>query len=179
MIEEWRPVAGWEDSYEVSSIGRMKAKARKVLYIDGRNRAFPERLLSSKPNKKIGYHMISLYKDNTAHNRYVHRLVAGAFIPNPENKRDVNHLDGVRTNNNIANLQWTTHRENMQHAHAAGLVRILRGEDASNAKITLKAVQQLRSDIWNIVQDWAEENGVHTQTAWDAIAGRNWTNPVS
>lgn len=70
-----------------------------------------------------GYHRVTLYKDNKPKHCPVHRLVAETFIPNPENKPTVNHIDGNKANNSISNLEWSTHSENSQHAYDNGLNR--------------------------------------------------------
>lgn len=79
--------------------------------------------LKSNPKGEGGslYKMISLHKDGKQVGRYIHRLVAIAFIPNPENKLTVNHIDGNKLNNSVENLEWATLRENAQHAHKTGL----------------------------------------------------------
>lgn len=71
---------------------------------------------------KDGYVMTKLCKNGIANFKRVHRLVAEAFIPNPENKPQVNHIDGNKQNNNIANLEWVSNRENMHHAFKTGLM---------------------------------------------------------
>ena len=75
-----------------------------------------------KPSKlKIGYLIVDLYKENKATKCYVHRLLAEHFIPNPENKKQVNHIDGNKLNNSLDNLEWVTHQENLKHARDTGL----------------------------------------------------------
>ncbi len=177
MIEQWKPIDGWKDLYEVSNVGRIHALERTVYFIDGRIRIFPEHIMVNQTNPATGYVMVPLSRDNRTRHYYVHRLVAKAFVPNPENKKYVNHLDGIRCHNTFDNLEWSTHQENIQHAYATGLARILRGEEKPNVKVTWQAAHQLRTDVWNVVQAWAIAHDVHTQTAWDIIAGRNWIKP--
>lgn len=71
-----------------------------------------------------GYNHVTLYHNGNRYRKLVHRLVAEAFIPNPENKPEVNHKDGNKTNNDISNLEWVTHSENIQHAYDTGLISI-------------------------------------------------------
>ena len=78
-------------------------------------------LLSTLPNKQVGYLQVSLWKNNVGSTHYVHRLVAKAFIPNPLNLPQVNHIDGNRQNNHVTNLEWATCSENSSHAVRTGL----------------------------------------------------------
>ena len=89
-----------------------------------------------------GYYWVGLKGSNKAMEK-VHRLVAKAFIPNPENKPVVNHIDGNKTNNNVENLEWCTYSENTKHAHNTGLCNVLKGENASNAKLTNEECKEL------------------------------------
>ena len=71
--------------------------------------------------KKTGYYMVSLWSNNKCRTCTVHRLLAMAFIDNPNNYKEVNHIDGNKTNNNLSNLEWVTHKANIQHAVDMGL----------------------------------------------------------
>lgn len=103
--EVWKDVAGYEGLYEVSTNGRVRRNGHiRKTRVDYR-----------------GYEAISLYKCSKGRNFKIHRLVASAFIENPENKRTVNHKDGNKLNNNVENLEWATHSENLIHASKIGL----------------------------------------------------------
>ena len=102
--EIWKPVAECNGEYYVSSWGRVKS------YKNGKE-------IILKPGiHKNGYLLISLSKNKTAKTYHIHRLVAQAFIINENNKLTVNHKDGDKKNNNVYNLEWMTHHENVQHA---------------------------------------------------------------
>jgi hypothetical protein len=104
--EIWKDVKGYEGLYQVSNLGRIKSIIRKG------------KILSNKSHRYIS---VIFYKNKLRKNIRVHRLVAGAFIPNPENKPQVNHIDGNKKNNNVNNLEWNTQLENIRHAYRTGI----------------------------------------------------------
>lgn len=114
MQEIYKPIKDYEGLYEVSNLGNVKSLSKI------RGRALTgERLLKS--HIVNGYVMVTLCKDSKPFNASVHRLIAEAFIPNPENKETINHIDGNKQNNSIDNLEWATQRENNIHAYRTGL----------------------------------------------------------
>jgi hypothetical protein len=97
-------------------------------------------------NSKDGYYAIWLENTNGVLKKIkVHRLVAFAFIPNPENKPQVNHIDGHKKNNHVSNLEWCTDRENKIHGHQTGLYKTKRGEDNHRAKLSNKQVLEIKA----------------------------------
>lgn len=137
MKEEWRPVIGVEQWYEVSNTGRVRRSAAGQSTNAGR---------VLRPSKrKTGRLTVYLSFDNRRLQGEVHRLVAAAFIgPCPIGK-EVNHLDGNPANNNVGNLEYCTRRENMQHAYRLGLVSLGIGEDQHLAKLTTDQVIVIRN----------------------------------
>lgn len=109
--EIWAIVNGYPN-YSISSFGRIKNRSGKILKID-----------FSRP-----YPAIELYQNNKPKRFTIHRLVATAFLENTENKKTVNHIDGVKTNNNVSNLEWNTYSENLKHAFLVGLNKPRLGE---------------------------------------------------
>lgn len=101
-VEVWQPVSEFDGLYEISSAGRVRSVRRGII-------------LKTKMNN--GYTKLDLSKGNIGYPRLVHRLVAQAFIANPDNKPEVNHLDGNRSNNAVSNLEWSTHSENGLHSY--------------------------------------------------------------
>jgi len=108
MLEIWRDIKNYEGIYEVSKLGRIKSISRNGTIKENR---------ILKPNKVMGYSQIVLYKNNKREYKKIHRLVAETFIPNLENKREVNHKDGNKTNNCVDNLEWVTTSENQLHSY--------------------------------------------------------------
>lgn len=107
MKESWKRIEGF-DGYEVSDLGRVKSLQR-------RNKRF-DQFLKGIPDRD-GYYRVCLRKESKSYRRCIHRLVASAFIPNPNNKKQVNHKFGIVTDNRASQLEWVTHSENNQHAY--------------------------------------------------------------
>lgn len=113
--EIWKDVVGYEGLYQVSNLGRVKSLDRNVIGKDGRNTFFHGKII--KPYlHKTGCLVLNLRNtkiDNKHHLTKVHRIVAQAFIPNPQNLPLINHKDENRTNNNVNNLEWCNHQYNV------------------------------------------------------------------
>lgn len=138
MAEEiWKDVEGFEGYYKVSNRGRF---LRVSPYRYGKN----ERLLN--PVNLFGYLRVSMTKggDFKQATHPAHRLVARAFIPNPENKPFINHINGVKSDNRVENLEWCTQSENMKHAIETGLFVAARGERQANAKLKTTEVVEIK-----------------------------------
>lgn len=103
------------------------------------------KILSPSINNR-GYEQVTLRSVKTGQQEsvFIHRLVAEAFIPNPENKPQVNHIDGVKRNNVVENLQWATISENIQHAFDTGLLKKQTGENSHLSSLTSHQVLQIR-----------------------------------
>lgn len=103
LQEQWIPIRGYENLYEVSSFGNVKSIKRGILL---------------KPyTHKNGYRSVSLWYKNKKKNKLIHRLVAEAFLPNPNNMEEVNHKDENKANNRLDNLEWCSHLYNMNYGH--------------------------------------------------------------
>lgn len=134
MEERWKPVVGFEGYYEVSSIGRVRSVGRDITRSDGVVRHYEPRLMSLHLNTD-GYSQVKLSSNHVSRYYSVHRLVAMAFIANPENLPEVNHIDAVRTNNTVENLEWCTHGDNIRYSIQLGnhfCTRDLTGENNPN-----------------------------------------------
>lgn len=117
--EIWRDIP-FARGYQVSNLGRIRGKSRRTEYKDGRVAFHKERYLKPQLTAK-GYLRSEPTVDGKKVMCQIHRAVAEAFIPNPEGKPQVNHLNGVKTDNRLENLEWATNLENSDHAIKLGL----------------------------------------------------------
>jgi len=142
--ERWLPVSGLEGLYEVSSLGRVKSLSRPA---QRKSWILKERILNPTVSPTNGYpkhHLVMV--DGTTRFYPVHKLVAEAFIPNPDGKPRFNHINGVKHDNRVENLEWCTQQENILHAHRTGLIPSRKGKPnkkmAKNAKwITVENIK--------------------------------------
>lgn len=153
MHEIWRAVPGHEGRYEVSSFGRVRSflTVRSML----------------RPGKKSGGYLNVILRDPSARTRSrsvsVHRLVAIAFLGNPPERHEVNHIDGDKTNNRLENLEYVTRSENVKHAIAMGLNKRPRGADHASSKLSdhdvakIKAIIQYRKTLDKRASDYPHE----------------------
>ena len=163
MQEIWRDIIGYEGRYQVSDLGNVKSlfRHKKIL----------------KPAKdKDGYLKVVLYKDGERKNFFVHRLVAETFIPNPENKPEVNHDDGNKENCCVSNLYWATKSENMQHAFKNGLHKIIKGsEHVLSRKVNQYDLQGNLIKTWDCIMDIERELGIKTSNICACCKGKRKT----
>lgn len=100
MVEIWKDIKGYEGKYQVSNLGRFKNLLTNFVY---------------KSRDENTYNQIQMNINGEYTAKYLHRLVAKTFIPNPNNKKEVNHIDGNKSNNKVENLEWCTRKENVKH----------------------------------------------------------------
>lgn len=136
MEEVWKDVVGYEGLYQVSNLGRVKSlKSNQLL----------------KPKiAKDGYVQIVLYNNNRK-TLYIHRLVASAFLDNPKDKAEVNHIDNNPSNNRLDNLEWVTHKENMEWSVKQGRKKIT---DETRRKMEYAKIKKRKPVIGT------DENGI-------------------
>lgn len=136
MTEIWKDIKGWEGKYQVSNFGRVKSFYGKR-----------ETILTPVHNMQSLRVGLSNYRTKVLKTVKVHRLVAMAFLPNPENKPVINHIDNNYTNNHVGNLEWCTQTENI--AHCVKQNRQGNGEKARHSKLTENDVKVIRTRVKN------------------------------
>lgn len=166
QVEEWRPIIGYETTFAVSNLGRIKRTKDA-----GCGRA--GKIRKQVPNDR-GYLTVILADDKRRKSFRVNRLVAMAFIPNPLNLPEVNHLDGDKTNNRVDNLEWSTRSRNMKHACATGLIDRA-GESHPRAILTDAKIVEIRRSAKK-VREIAVEYGIATVTVYGIRSRRAWAH---
>ncbi len=176
--ETWKPIKGYEDWYEISSNGNVRVI---VDYLHGNYRKYykGKMLTPSKIKGKARYLRTGLTNLDTgvrkSHN--IHKLVAVAFIENPDNKPCVNHKNGNKLDNSVANLEWCTFSENTRHAWDTGLCISLKGEDSRNVKYTESLIVQILDYYYRdglTCREIGDNLGIHKGYVQCVISGKRW-----
>lgn len=145
MIETYKDIEDFLDYYQVSNTGKYKRLSRVVPHAYNSTKLLKEKILTLLISNS-GYYYVNFHKDGKHYGKFVHRDVAKAFIPNPNNLPEVNHKDGNRLNNNVWNLEWTDRIGNIHHAIKTGLMDSS-GENNKNHKLTQKQVNEIREAL--------------------------------
>ena len=128
-MEQWKDIKSYEGLYQVSNYGRVKSLPKKR--ITGTGFYIQKERIMSLQIKTKRYYGVGLTKDGAHKNFLVHRLVADAFIENPNNYEEVNHIDCNKLNNKVENLEWCTAEANLEHAFKNGLLTKTKGRKLS------------------------------------------------
>lgn len=166
MEEVWKPMRGHESLYEVSNLGRIRSIPKT---------GFRKRAVLAQHTERHGYKRIRLTDGNVKFSALVHRIVAEAFVPNPDEKPIVNHIDGDKGNNRADNLEWVTYKENHEHAVRTGLIpknQIMNAVEASRKVPRKNSVMVRRSDgvTYRSISEAARAVGVDRAVLSRAVA---------
>ena len=165
-----KDIPGWEGLYAITRDGRMWSYGNRW------GASKKGRWAKEYPQYK-GYTCFVLCRDGCKLTVLTHKLVAITYIPNLLNRREINHKNGIKTDNRVENLEWCTHKENMRHAYATGLVVNKIGQDHNNAKLTNLEVLEIREIYKNRSpkqRDVAKIYGVDPALIWRIIRRKCW-----
>ena len=156
MEEQWKDIKGYEGLYQVSNLGRIKSLSHKVYTKDKRGYNYQyfskEKILRNIKNG-LGYVQVYLFKNGIGKIVLVHRIVALNFIENPENKKQVNHKDGDKSNPKLENLEWVTVSENGLHGYRQlGYKAWHKGNLGKNTPTSKPVIQ--KNIIGKIIKEW-------------------------
>ena len=129
MAEIWKDIPGYEGFYQASNMGRVKSYDRNVKHNKGGIAIRKGRILKQSINV-WGYNLITFSIKSHKKQLSVHRLIAKTFIKNNDNKAQINHKNGIKTDNRVKNLEWSTASENMKHALKTNLLRVKKGRES-------------------------------------------------
>ena len=175
VVAKWKPVVGYEGIYQVSDCGMVRSIDRRIINSLGHHRFYEGKMI--KQRIRNGYPVVDLWNQRPK-THSVHRLVAQAFVPNPDNLPEVNHIDGNKSNRHYANLEWISRSGNAAHAYKTGIMKPsqMPMESNGNAKLTLAQVDEIRALSKQGMSSYkiAERYGVHAATVQRAVNGASW-----
>lgn len=140
-------IQGYEGYYQVSNYGNVKSLDRVIKEKTGKTQTLKGRILKPRINPG-GYYYVGLGKNGTRATFAIHQLVARAFIPNPNKKRTINHINGNKLSNSVSNLEWSTYSENLEHAYKTGLRQAVKPSEVAcknyRRKLTPEQVVEIK-----------------------------------
>lgn len=167
MKEIWKIIDNFPN-YQISNFGRVMSLAKK-----------DKPLIMAPHIGGGGYYSVNLHRKvegkKVIERKYIHRLVAEAFIPNPLNRTEINHIDGDKTNNHITNIEWITHSENMKHSYKLGLHSRcdIMGINHPRVKLSEEDVRDIRRRIDSGTKI-GKEYGITRQQVNNIRRGKSW-----
>ena len=165
-METWKNIKGYEGLYQVSNMGRVKSLERTIIKKDGRKQTVKERILKGTPDKD-GYLKIGLSCSTGKQKCFqVHRLVGEAFIQNPDEKPQINHINEIKTDNRACNLEWCTCKQNINHGSRNERVAKALGKPIGQYELDGQLIK-----IWPSAREAERQIGVSQGGIWGAANG--------
>lgn len=166
-MEIWKDVLGYEGIYKISNLGRIESAERIIYRTDKRGYEYTYKRkgrILKNVLRSSGYYSVSLLNNSgKAKQVAVHRLVGLAFLENPLNKPQLNHIDGVKTNNSVDNLEWVDAKENSIHAYKLGLSKGVKRYGKDNHRS--KKVKRISKD--GVIKIYDSMNQAHREDGFD------------
>jgi hypothetical protein len=171
-MEVWKDIAGYEGIYQVSDAGRVRSVDR-VNSQGAKLKGKPRKLITDRD----GYYVVGLTRNAVMRYHKVHRLVAAAFIPNPDNLPQVNHVEGNKSDNRACKLEWCTNQENIDHSVMVGS-RDPVGESNGRARLSELDVVDIRwlKGLGMSISALAREYQVTRTNIRHIVTGRSWSH---
>ncbi|KHS77025.1 hypothetical protein QT13_01935 [Pectobacterium brasiliense] len=164
-----KDIPGYEGIYSITPEGKVWSNER----VDSFGRQVKGKWLKPAIHTK-GYMQVTLFSDGVRRVQTIHRLVAKTFIPNPKGKLEVNHINGIKLDNRVENLEWATSTDNNRHALFTGLRVAAHGESKSQSKVTESDVVAIRASTGITQRELASMYGVNQQQISRIRRGENW-----
>lgn len=171
MKEIWEAIPGYDGNYLASNKGRVKSVYRVL----GNGGIQPEAIKKQRNSK--GYNVVSIKYNNIKKTLKVHRLVALSFIPNPDKKPQINHINGIKKDNRVENLEWSTGSENVQHAFDIGLNKQYTGSDHYMAvKVNQFTKDGIFVKTWGCISDACRRYNIKIQSLSSCLVCKSKTS---
>lgn len=178
IMETWKDIEGYEGYYQISSLGNARSLDRVVPH--KRNKLGKARLKGGPLKVRVsdrGYISYALRKNGKMKSVKAHRLVGLAFLLNPFNFAELNHIDGDKKNNAVENLEWCTRQHNIIHGFKMGLIKVPRGEKQRSAKLSEETVFCIRSNYKEgktSISEMAKNLNVNYSTINRVVKRKTW-----
>jgi hypothetical protein len=177
--ELWKTIGGYEGLYEASNMGRVRSLDR----VNSRDVVGLESYISkgkilSPRSQRQGYKLVALFKGGKREDKLIHRIVGEAFLDNKDNKKTINHKNGIKADNRIENLEWVSQKENNRHAWKNGYLQPKIGQNNPAAKLSTRDVVKIKIGLLCGISSGELSNmyGVHKATIKSIRSGRNWSS---
>lgn len=143
--EIWKSIRGFEGIYEISNRGRVRSLQRSIINRNGIVITAKEKIKKTSINKN-GYACVTLCKDGKSKQYTLHRILAEAFIPNPDNKTEIDHINTIRSDFRLENLHWVTHSENMRNPISQSKIKAKLGtQDIKNKVLKTRIIRNRKT----------------------------------